>query len=512
MQKYEIEGVIYEANSPDEAYAMADAADKPNVTDSMNAFELGLAGIGRGMHNLYQQGGNVLGLIPDSELEESARLDKALLDTTSGAIGSFVGETVSALPVGLGAGAAVSKGLGGVMPRLAPYLGFGAEGAAEGALLAGPDNRLEGAAIGSAISGGLGGLGRVISGGATPTQSAQRLLDEGVDLTPGQMNPGGMMSAIEESAGSKFVPLIQDARNSAELGNFGAMVNQSLPPGGAPVDVSNVSTMADDLYKQFNTAYDEVKGFPVRMTGMEDQMLRRIDDAPITDDIVKSEGKWVRNALTKYDPADADTADLIGLRSKIRTRIREKYKKEDFDSVRMLEDVEDVVTERLDRSLPASIAKKLKETDSQYGKYKVIEDISYRVGDRGHPTPFLMSQAVKMAQQAKGGYARGGGGPLRELTRAGQDAFATGTPKTGMSLGIPLAAGAVGSVVGGPLAGIGGMAIPTALSAVMSGTKGGRNFYRGDTIFQKLMQDVPLTEIIRAGAVTGGVPHPLDEY
>ena len=513
--KYEIEGVIYEADSSDQAYDMADAAmaeKQPNVTDSMSEFDLGITGIGRGMHNLYQQGGNILGLIPDSDIEESARLDKSLLDTTSGSIGNFIGETAAVLPAGLGAGAAVSKTLGGILPRLAPYLGFGAEGAAEGALLAGPDKRLEGAGIGSLISGSLGGLGRMVSGGATPTRSAQRLLDEGVDLTPGQMNPGGMMSSIEESAGSKFVPLIQDARNSAELGNFGAMVNQSLPPGGTPVNVSNVSSMADDLYKQFNVAYDEVKGFPVRMTGMQDQMLRRVADAPITDDIVKSESKWIENALTKYDPADADTADLIGLRSKIRTRIREKYKKEDFDSVRMLEDVEGVVSERLDRSLPVSLAEKLKATDAQYGKYKVIEDISYRVGDRGHPTPFLMSQAVKMSQQAKGGYARGGGGPLRELTRAGQEAFATGTPKTGMSLGIPLAAGAAGSAIGGPLAGIGGMALPSALSAVVSGTKGGRNFYRGDTFFQQLMQGTPMTEIIRAGAVVGGSPHPLDEY
>lgn len=512
--KYEIEGVIYDADSPDAAYDMADAAkaeQAPNATAGMSAFDLGLAGLGRGMHNLYQQGGNILGLIPDSALEESQRIDAPLLDTTAGTVGNFIGETAAVLPAGLGAGAAVTKGLGGVLPRLAPYLGFGAEGAAEGALLGGPGNRLEGAGMGSVISGGLGGLGRAIGRGATPNEPARQLLNEGVDLTPGQMNPGGMMSAIEESAFSKMAPGIKNARDHAQLQNFGAMVNKSLPPGGVPVATSTVSSMTDDIYKQFNSAYDEVKGFPAMITGIENQMLRKIEDAPITNDLVRSESKWIENALSKYDPQSVDTGDLINLRSGVRKRIREKYRKEDFDAVRALEDVEGVISERLSRSLPPSLADKLKLVDGQYGKYKVIEDISYRVGDRGEPTPFLMSQAVKMAQQSKGNYARGGGGVLRDLTKAGQESFALGTPKTGMSLAIPLAASAVGGAIGGPLGGAGSLAIPTMTSALMSGTKAGRRAYRGDTFFQQLMQGMPMTDIVRAGAVVGGSSHPLDE-
>ncbi len=150
----------------------------------------------------------------------------------------------------------------------------------------------------------------------------------------------------------------------------------------------------------------------------------------------------------------------------------------------------------------------LRTTDKQYGNYKIVEDISFRVGDRGQPTPYLMSQAVKRAQQSKGKYARGGGGKLRELTAAGAEVFAENTPKTGMGLAVPALGALMGGAGGGAMGMAAGAALPGAIAAGLSGTALGRSGYQGGLGIQEFLQkaDIPaVPALMRAFGVQAGV-------
>ena len=117
------------------------------------------------------------------------------------------------------------------------------------------------AAIGTATGGGglmLGGLlNRVVRGGGS--SRAQMLMDEGIDLTPGQAS-GQSASTIEEAVNVPFAG-IEKARNRAvEQFNI-ASVNRALQPIGETLDegvsagTSAIEQAATKIGKVYDDAY-----------------------------------------------------------------------------------------------------------------------------------------------------------------------------------------------------------------------------------------------------------------
>lgn len=159
--------------------------------------------------------------VSDEARAEMERVTAPLMATRSGKVGNFIGEAAAAAPAG-GLAGGLAKGMlartGAALapegatakalleltklPKYARYGGYAAEGAAGQAATTGevtPGGALAGIVGGrggEALSAGLGALVH----GLKRTPGAERLLEFGADLTPGRLNPGGMLSRLEHVA------------------------------------------------------------------------------------------------------------------------------------------------------------------------------------------------------------------------------------------------------------------------------------------------------------------------
>lgn len=295
------------------------------------------------------------------------------------------------------------------------------------------------------------GIATGIARGITPTREAQRMLDEGVDLTPGQLNPEGKLAQIE--SGSQRIPIlgpeIRKAREGALSQWRDSFVKNTAPKGAKIQAKGDVNAVLDEVYDAFGPAYDQAKGvkvIPAIKTQGRGQPLKAAFNAAVRDPSIRasdasrsSVGKWLQNQLTK---PISTSDDLLNIRSSIRSEMR-KIKGSTTDDMmerELLKNAENAVTASLNSQLPAKALKALRETDAQYAKYKVAEDAVYRGGDKGF-TPFQAGQAVKSSSD-KGAYARGGG-LMRDSSSAAAKTFADVNPQTGASLlaiaaGVPL--------------------------------------------------------------------------
>jgi hypothetical protein len=410
----------------------------------MSEGEQALAGAGRGIVHTGRSIGNWAGLVPDSTLTEEQRLDAPLLASPSGRFGNLVGEAAATAPLGMGAGAALER----FAPALArSVLAQGAgQGAIQGAATSDPDERLRNALFGALTGGGLGAAGKVTRGavyGAHRTPAAQTLLDQGVSLTPGQMNPGGTMNLLEQSAESLPIvkPLIHGARDSAEQDWQRAVFERAAVPGTKITPSENPSEMLQQAYDSYDPLYAQAKDIPVKPAVMSGNTGTKLSylfgqaaQAPGTTGVAQRAAKsWLDNELTRL-PQNATSTDLLTLRSNIRAAGRKAKLATDTisqDKATIFDQADQHVTSALESQLPPDALTALRNADSQYGTYKVVENAVAASKDNvAGLTPQKLSQAIYNAT-ADPAYARGAGGPLRDLAQAGTQVFQTVVPPTG---------------------------------------------------------------------------------
>jgi hypothetical protein len=474
-------------------------SEVPKATEGMGGGQRFLAGVGQGMTNIARQAGNLVGMNSDEDLAEAARRDQALLQTGAGKAGSFLGEIAATAPVGGLAGAG-AKALGGQALRgLARTATIGAaQGGAEGFLSAGPGNRGLGAAAGAAggafLPAAVMGAGRTLARGVEPTAAARQLLRQGVDLTPGQMNPRSALGQVEGAA--KSVPvvagLVEDAQDAARAQWRGVARQKALAPGAT--DASNLDT----VYAGYGPAYDVAKGFPVGP-----RIMRTAGgDIPLADfpqtkgaftraardkgtwageDVRATAEKWLRAQLTKLPDKGRgagtfDSEKLTRLRSDIRDQIRKLGQSPATKpgEREILEAAEKRLTEALESQLPKSATDALRRADRQYRRFKQVESAAESAARRGSAefTPTELARAANKADDAD----------LWRLGNQGKLVFDQGPPPTGaraVTLGVPgLAAAAMGFPVLGPAANL------AAISA-LAGTRTGRKLAGGNTAVQR---------------------------
>jgi hypothetical protein len=475
-----------------------------DATDGMSTTQRTLAGIGRGMSNIGRNLKNIVGMESDESLAEKNAMDADLLNTRAGSVGNFIGEAAAITPLTLGIGAglgAVGRGTSAASRFLGnPLTRGGAEGAAQGFVSAGPGNRGEGAVIGGAFGTALPAVGGAISTaakGLKRTPDAQALLDRGVSLTPGQMNPTGMVNQIEESLQS--VPLVgsvvRSARDNAEQQFNRAAVGEVA---AAPISTAakTVGEQLDEAYKSFAPLYAQGKGFPVgaRIVNTNGP------DVPIADALGKlgnkpraglvpadrtNEVRALKDQLNEVIQAakkkgGMDSNDLLKFRSTIREAKRGFSGPGAKESAmrKLYDEADDVVTQALDSQLPPSAMAAVRTADKKYGSYKVLEDAVSRARDRPNGfTGTMLSQAVRDSTP-ESLYARGGGGPLRDLAKAASNSFEVRAPATGVRLGT-IGAAALFPTFGVPIAG--GL-------LGLAGTQTGRKVAAGQTVLQRQLQ------------------------
>jgi len=424
-----------------------------------------------------------------------------------GKVGSFLTDTLLTAPIGGAVTGGLARGAGLAARLAANPIGKAAiEGAVQGGLTADPGHRLEGMGAGAALAPLLpvaGGIAGKVARGLKRTPEAQELLNKGVDLTPGLLNPEGQRNASEEAAQS--LPLVGSmfarARGNALKGFQQQAVSEAAAPG-ATIAKGDVHEMLNDAYKSFQPLYDQAKGFPVSPTIMRTQgpdiPLAKAFKSAVADKSALASAedrKVVSNFLSnELSRANGKSDSLLEMRSNVRDKIRQANLDGKSAQADLLKNGAQAITLALQSQLPKDAQAALQTADSKYGTYKLIEDAVARSKDRSAGLTATNLQDAVAAATPKSVYARGGGGPLRDLARAGKAVFDVRSPPTGARMETMLPGMAAAHAH--PL-----LSLPPALARLaMTATPTGRAIAAGMTSPQQWAQ-----------GVLGAIPAPAAE-
>lgn len=481
-------------------------AERLKMVEEMPTSQRVLAGIGQGMTNVSRQLSNIFGKTSDEDVKEAAELDKPLLGTTSGKVGSFIGETAATMPVG-GLAASGTKALGGQLGKNLLLRGA-AEGAAQGAVTAGPDDRMSGAMLGAGaglVAPAIGSGYKAFTSGVNATPEARKLMNKGIDLTPGLMNREGAWNQMEQLVSRLPVVgnVITGQRKEAWKQTQNAIAQEVAPPGAIIKPRKDIIHNVQDLQKEFNDAYDVVKGDPVSLVVIDNagsstalskifsdipkQMVGGASSKNVTASFLKNE---LSNLNSRASQGIVDSSDVLKVRSNVRDRIRSEMSKQtvDNDHVAALQKAEDTLTDVLNSQLPADAMKHLAATDAQYGKFMIFQDAVKR--SKAAPegfTPSQFSTSVSLAEPSKSRFASGNA-RLQDMSRSAASVFTDTMPRTGEQLvsgsipGYLLYKGATSH----PIA-TGTAALATALAGYVPAA---RKFVTGKTGLQEGLRDM----------------------
>lgn len=384
------------------------------------------------------------------------------LATTAGPVASRVGQLLAANPRLQAAGATTGAVSG--------------QGAAEAG--AGPKTQLVATVLGSlAPSATLQTVGRAAikaGTGLTRTPQAQRLLDAGVDLTPGQMNPKGLTNQLEETVQSAPLvgPIVRNARDNAR-GTFQRAAAQEGSAPGTTIAQGPQAQMVDEAYQSFAPLYDQAKGFPVvprilSTTGPDVALDTALNRAVLNRGVraTADDRSAVQGFLDEQLTKPLRTSDdLLNIRSAVRAEARAAQQSGQTGQAQLLDDADAALTQALDSQLPPDALRALRTADAKYGDYKTLERAAARSADRPEGfTPNDLSQAIASANRGAnaGSYARGGGGPLRQLAADARASLDVRAPATGARLAaLPVAAATA------------------PINLALAGTRTGRAFAQG---------------------------------
>lgn len=408
-----------------------------------------MASIGAGAKRAATNIGEMFGVVPTEKAK--AELER-LRPFTQGPLrgtGAFIGET--------GVLAPITEATGGLFSTVARPFGYGGalsrgavEGAVSGAAAAEPGERKTGAAYGAALNLPLTAAGkfyRTSTRGFESTDKARDLMQRGVTLTPGQMNPESTMGMLEESMMGVPVigPRVAKARQQGWRETQAVIAQEAAPPGVKVTPKDDVHEMFDDIYKAYTPAYDVAKGFPVSPVIMTSGANRSLyTDLPIGKSAVADSAsrnyvnKFIDNQLSylRSKGAKMTSDDLLQVRSNIRDEVRKLSGNQNapFKAADLLESAEKKVTDALVSQLPPDAISALNAVDAKYGNLKIFEKAIKSAKDRPEGfTPAQFSQAVQQSVESNAKYAAGGG-RMRDISSAAADVFTNRQPMTGRQL------------------------------------------------------------------------------
>ncbi len=479
-------------------------------TADMSPGQILAAGAGRGLVHTAKSVGNLVGLVPDSSMAAEKQIDAPLLARRGGETGNIIGEAAATAPFTMGTSAAVGQmgRLGATIARN-PITNMALQGGTQGLITSDPGQRGVNTTVGAITGGGLaagGSLASRLARGLNTTPEARLLLDQGISLTPGQLNPGGAANQFEQAAESLpgVKQIVHGARENAEQQYQARVIQAGAAPGAQIQPSENIHHMLQQAYDSYGPLYQPAHGFPVspsivRTTGPDIPLTTSFQTAAhapgVPRSLQHSENDWLQDRLTQL-PRTPQSEDLLQLRSDIRQRARTANLKTDTDSGHIANingRADRAITTALESQLPPDALDALRTADSNYGNYKVVENAVAKSKDNlAGLTPQKLSQSIYDSMEDPA-YARGGGGLLRDLAQAGTSVFQTVSPPTGARVAT-LGAGLAGAM-GAPH-----VAIPVATGMLgLTGTETGRRLAAGMTAPQQAAQRL-------AAALGGAIP------
>lgn len=423
-------------------------------------------GFGLGTRNIGLNVAEMLGMTSPERVREAQAEAAPITEKFPGNVGAFTGETAALFPVGMGtAGLATRVGL----PARGVLAGT-VEGATQGAVAAGPDNRLEGTLSGAAFGAGFPTARQMVKtlGRGLPMSKEARLLTgRGVELTPGQINPEGSWAMLEEVLQSVPVigPKIRAARGQGWTQTQNVIAQEAAPPGVTMPPRSNPQAMFQDLADAYDQAYQVGKGYPMLpvvrpATGPDVPLYAAMKipkNADASDEAKTIASRFIDDEFStiRGKGAKLQSDDLLKMRSRIRAKIRELISnpKAPYGAETLLENAEKKITAALDSQLPSDVVNQIRAIDAKYGNFKVLQDALTRTSKVGF-TPYNFSMAVRESAPSDMSYALGGG-RMRDISSAASNVFEPRQPMTGRQI-IPVAAAGGTAVLGGPLTQVAG--------------------------------------------------------
>lgn len=361
--------------------------------------------------------------------------------------GSFFGsEAISAAGAGALGQAAGNAGSGPGGQLAAEVVG-GAAGMLPAALRSGFRSAREGLTASLAPMTNEGGMIRAArqtqqraGGQESAVAAAQSLEDIPGGVTPAQwigderlMAQEARMLADNPEMANIVRADLQEARIAAQeslLDSFGKPRNRQdwersvlerVTPKGTKITPGLTDTMLDEAYRSFKPLYDEVKGFDIPTSGLSQNASDAVYDASIiaSNKERKAVRDWFNNVSSSFDDRvefdEIPSEALVEMRSKVRDQRRLQQKRGNEERADLLGALESSLTKRLEDNIPPFIKAKLREADSQYRKYKVVENAIYNSGDSAL-TPQQLSESIRTGGlTTTSSYARGADPVVQEL-------------------------------------------------------------------------------------------------
>lgn len=252
--------------------------------------------------------------------------------------------------------------------------------------------------------------------GLTKTKEAMKLLDEGVDLTPGQMAQSQAISGLETAA--EVTPFLARGTKLAKKKGTDSwnmnILNQAAPEG---VEITKLGPEGGaQLKKAFNKAYDKAwQGSGKLSKANSDETITELAESAArlgTDDAKVLESTAREIALVLDKGVGNKGGKLIDdiLRRRLKSTTPDKY-----DLTKALEEAKTGLRNRM----PRKTREKLVKIDAQYPKYLTVRRAIDNSGKTdGVFTPNTLTQADKAISKGKSSVGESKFGEAARLGRA----------------------------------------------------------------------------------------------
>jgi len=385
---------------------------------------LGLAGAGKSFADTAQGVGQMLGRVPQSEVDERRKLDADLMGTGAGIAGNVAGHVLQTwIP-----GGAISKGVsvasrGSAAARAAvPFTAAAATGAA----LAGSQpvssdetrggNMAWGGAFGVAGQGVASSLGRLANGivqSPAVKQAVERARQLGVELSPVQALDSPFLNTVA-SALNKLPLSGADKLAKTQRADFNRAVSRTFGEDADAIDSAVYASAKARIGGEFNRL-SERNALPLSPAIMA-QLKGVMQEAGQygTDDTARAVTAAVDELVSKSVSGVVPGRAYQSLDSKLG-----KLMKSGGEKAMYLGQVRDAVRLAMDDAISPADQAAWRAAREEYKNLKTVRDLVAKEDGDGI-SPRALRGRVTASQSGKEAVASGRGGRLAELAKLGQ--------------------------------------------------------------------------------------------
>jgi hypothetical protein len=294
-----------------------------------------------------------------------------------------------------------------------------------------------------------------------PIPEAQYLLDRGVPLTGGLRDPSSAYGHTEISSQSVGIvgPGIRKQRGAALEDAMHVAFEEARPPGAAKIGkAGDINEKYVRLKGAWDAAWDAIRGkdeliqpailegdFGVPIKVAIDQVIDDVADplAAVWDDASRAQARrFLDNQITRLNAGAKDEAgrvplgDMLRVLSDVRKAKRAALEGEKRDLYQIFARAEEAFEQALETQASPETAAEIRALNGGYRNFKTVEDAVIRAKDSpGGISPAQLQFSVRATEPSRARYAAGGGGNLRDLSKAVRTVFdESGSPPTGARL------------------------------------------------------------------------------